>query len=77
MSAVAFDTLAAAKRLMNAGLERKTAEAIVETFGSQMTEHLATKDDLRATEWRIKRDITGIVVAVMSVFFILDKFFGG
>lgn len=51
MTAIAFDTLSASKRLREAGMDQLTAEAIVEivqqTAGMPDISHLATKDDLK------------------------------
>ena len=51
MTAIAFDTLSASKRLREAGMDERAAEAIVELVQqtAQMPDisNLATKDDLR------------------------------
>lgn len=51
MSAIAFDTLSATKRLREAGMDERVAEAVVElvqqTAHMPDITHLATKDDLR------------------------------
>lgn len=44
--AVAFDTLAFARRLREAGIETKQAEAIVQGFAEAIAEQLATKGDI-------------------------------
>ena len=56
----AFDTLKAAKRLKDAGLEENQAEALVEVIGSTLTENLATKDDLAAVEERLDGKISAV-----------------
>lgn len=51
MTAIAFDTLSASKRLREAGMDERAAEAIVELVQqtAQMSDisNLATKDDIR------------------------------
>lgn len=60
MTAITFDTLQASRRLRDAGVDERTAEAIVEVV-SQTTElpdisKLATKADLELLEMRIRKD---------------------
>jgi hypothetical protein len=49
-----LDTLKLTKRLEDAGLERRVAEAMAEAFAESTVETVATKQDLRALEvaWR-------------------------
>ena len=59
---VAFDTLAAARDMENAGLERPAAEAVAEAIRAGQGE-LATKADLaivRSDLAAVRSDITGL-----------------
>jgi hypothetical protein len=51
--AVAFDTLAYAKRLRNAGCSEQLAEVQAEALAAVVTENVATKQDLRELEYRL------------------------
>lgn len=57
MTSITFDTMDAARSLRNAGMDERTAEAIVSvvrrTADLPNIDNLATKDDLRATNTRI------------------------
>ena len=57
MTMAAFDTLKAVKRLKEAGLDEAQAEAMVETFGGPPHDSLATRDDLAATEEKLRTEI--------------------
>ncbi len=48
-----FDTLTAARNLQAAGLDPKHADAIVDALRSAVSEHVATKADLRELEQRL------------------------
>ena len=64
MPAVTFDTLAAARKLEAAGIDRGHAEAIVAAIG-HAGEEVATKGDLEplATKTYVIRVAVGIVLA--------------
>jgi len=51
--AVAFDTLAYARRLRQAGFSEQQAEVRAEALAAVVTETLATKQDLRELEYRL------------------------
>jgi hypothetical protein len=51
--AVAFDTLAYARRLRGAGLSQEQAEAHAEALAAVVTDTVATKHDLRELEYRL------------------------
>jgi len=51
---VAFDTLAYAKRLREAGFSEEQAEGQAQALAAAMTDTLATKQDLRELELRIE-----------------------
>ncbi len=53
MSAIAFDTLAYAKRLKHAGVPEAQAEVQAEAMAELVEERLATKRDLQALEERL------------------------
>ena len=85
MNATTFDSLSAARRLKESGLEQGPAEAIAETMREATAanrEDLATKSDLAALEARLKaematmanRTIITILVA-MGVLFAALKLF--
>ena len=66
----AFDTIAAVRRLEDAGLSREAAEAItsgdLEASGAGH-DALATKADLAALEARMTWRIVGLVIAANAV----------
>jgi hypothetical protein len=70
MTAIGFDTLNATKRLRDAGMEERLAEAVVDLV--QLTahmpdiSHLATKDDLRQMELATKADLRQLELATKS-----------
>ena len=49
-NAIAFDTLAYSKKLIEAGVPAKQAEVQAETFAEIIDERLATKQDLKEME---------------------------
>lgn len=53
MSAIAFDTLAYAKRLKQAGVPEQQAEVQAEAMAELVEERIATKRDLKELEERI------------------------
>ena len=57
MSSLAFDTHAAVKRLQGAGADERLAEAFVSTFGSMLTDNVATKSDIADLRATTKSDI--------------------
>ena len=66
--AVAFDTLAYARRLRQAGFSEEQAEVQAEALAAVVTETLATKQDLRELEYRLTIRLGTIVtVGVGSV----------
>lgn len=58
MSAIAFDTLAYAKKLKSAGFTEEQAEIQAEALAELVNEQLATKRDLQELEMRLKHDLT-------------------
>ena len=85
MNATAFDSLSAARRLTEAGLEQGPAEAIAETMREATAtngEDLATKTDLTVLEVRLKAEISAtanrviviILVALGTLFAALKLF---
>ena len=60
MSSFAFDTLAAARRLKNVGMEEPQAEAIAESLRDAVTGSVATKQDLEAVEAKIREKIATV-----------------
>ena len=65
MAATTFDTHAAVKALMHAGLAPAHAEAITDTVRAAIAEGVATKADLAALENRMLKAAIGIVVATV------------
>ena len=60
MSAIAFDTLAYAKKLKAVGVPEAQAEIQAETIAEVMDERMATKRDLDLLESNLKRDVVEI-----------------
>ncbi len=58
MGALAFDSLAYAKTLKEAGFTEQQAEALAESQARLIDERLATKEDLKMLELRLKHDLT-------------------
>ena len=56
--ALSFDTLAYAKKLISAGFTPQQAEVQAEALAEIIDEKLATKQDLRELELRLKYDLT-------------------
>lgn len=52
--AMAFDTLAYARRLRSAGCSEQLAEAQAEALAAVASEHIATKEDLKDLEHRLE-----------------------
>lgn len=84
MSAATFDTLAYAKRLRAVGFTEEQAEAQAEALRSVVEENLATKQDLKELEARIRADLRamefritlplgGMIVAGVAVLAVLMK----
>lgn len=73
MAATTFDTHAAVKALMHAGLAPAHAEAITDTVRAAIAEGVATKADIAALENRMLKVAIGIVVANAGVTFALLK----
>ena len=53
MATTAIDTLRFARKLKAAGLPDDQAEAMATALGEELTEHLATKADLRLVQWMV------------------------
>ena len=53
MATTAIDTLRFARKLKQAGLPDDQAEAMAAALGEELTEHLATKADLRLVQWMV------------------------
>ena len=74
MASTAFDTLAAAKRLREAGADQRLAEALATTVNDAIhgaRDTLATKADLAALEARLYRHLWtmfGGTVAIIGTF---------
>lgn len=60
MSAIAFDTLAYAKKLKLAGVPEAQAEVQAEAMAELVEERLATKRDLKELEERLASQIRGM-----------------
>lgn len=63
-NALAFDTLAYAKKLIAAGVSEKQAEVQAETLAGVIEEQLATKRDLKELEVSLKHDMKEIEVSL-------------
>ena len=73
---ITFDTLAYAKKLKTVGFTEEQAEVQAETLAEIIDEKLATKQDLKELELRLKHDLTlrlgtmmaaGIVIVAVLV----------
>ena len=58
MSSLVFDTHQAVKNLKSAGADEKLAEAVVTTIGTAISDHVATKADIKDVRGEIK-DVRG------------------
>ena len=71
MTTTTFDTLGYAKKLEAAGFTRAQAEAQAAALRDVIEDKIATKQDLREMELRLKYDLTirlgGIVVACTAI----------
>lgn len=68
MIAIAFDTLAYANRLKKAGVKSEQAEAeaeaLYDAMSSMVRDNIATKQDLREVEHRLKNNIRALETKV-------------
>lgn len=78
MSTLVFDTHAFVKELTQAGMPEKQAEVLARSQATLIDERLATKQDLKELELRLKHDLTlrfgsmlavavGVVVALVKL----------
>ena len=74
MTAVTFDTLAAAKRLRDAGLDAKTAESIISEISTAQVELFTKQDgaflkrDMEAMENRLKVSAAAYLFGAAGLF---------
>lgn len=77
MATIAFDTLAYVKKLKAAGVPEEQAEVQAEAFAEIIEERLATKQDLKELELRLKHDLTlrlgGMMAASIAIVAALVK----
>jgi hypothetical protein len=71
--AVAFDTLAYAKRLRNAGCSEELAEVQAEALAAVVTESVATKQDLRELEYRLTLRLGAMLTVAVGTMAALAK----
>jgi len=71
--AVAFDTLAYAKRLRNAGCSEQLAEVQAEALAAVVTENIATKQDLRELEYRLTLRLGAMLTVAVGTMAALAK----
>jgi len=64
MPALAFDTLAYARRMEAVGFSRDQAEAMAEEQAKLLDERLATKADLEALRLAVSGDIEGLKLTI-------------
>lgn len=67
MDSIVFDTHAFVKELTDAGMPEPQAEVLARTHARSMDENLATKQDLKALELRLKHDLTLRLGSMMVV----------
>ena len=58
MDSIVFDTHAFVEELTDAGMPEPQAEVLARTHAKLIDEKLATKQDLKALELRLKHDLT-------------------
>ena len=73
MAVATFDTHAAVKALVRAGVEPPHAEAITDTVRDALSEGVATKADLAALENRMLKVAIGVVIANAGVTYAILK----
>ena len=73
MSAIAFDTLAYAKKLKEAGFTEQQAEIQAEAMAELVNEQLTTKRDLRELEMRLVLRLGTMMVGGIAVIATLVK----
>ena len=73
----AFDTLAAAKMLADAGMDRRQAEAVASTVRQAVDDSAATKADLATLDalltWRFCAALAAHFAATIGAIFVLLK----
>ena len=67
MDSIVFDTHAFVKELTDAGMPEPQAEVLARTRAKLIDEKLATKQDLKALELRLKHDLTVRLGSMMVV----------
>ena len=77
MDSIVFDTHAFVKELTDAGMPEPQAEVLARTHAKLIDEKLATKQDLKALELRLKHALTlrpgSMLVVAVGVFAALVK----
>ena len=73
VNAIAFDTLAYAKKLIEAGFTQEQAEVQAEALAEIIDERLATKQDLRELEMRLIIRLGAMMAASMAIVRALGK----
>jgi len=80
MNVTAHDTLKIAKELAAAGFEEKKAQALAEQFGELANEHFVTKEyldfKLKELKYQMMFGLGGLMVAVLTFFELVSRFFG-
>ena len=67
MSTIVFDTHAFVKELTEAGMPEPQAEVLARSQANLIDEKLATKEDLKKLELRLKHDLTMRLGSMMVV----------
>ena len=67
MATIVFDTHAFVKELAEAGMPEKQAEVLARSQATLINETLATKQDLKELELRLKHDLTLRLGSMMVV----------
>ena len=73
--AISFDTLAYAKKLIEAGVPAKQAEVHAEALAEMVDEQLTTKRDLKELEMRLIIRIGAMLAAAVAIIATLVKLF--
>ena len=63
---MAFDTLAAARRLKKVGMEESHAEAVAESLRDAVTGSVATRQDLDAAKAELREEIAAVKAEITA-----------
>ena len=73
MAAIMFDTYAFVKQLIEAGMPEEQAEVLARSQTTLIEEKLATKEDLKELELRLRLHLGSMIVVAIGVVAALVK----